>query len=93
MAKKSNISLVGKACQVTPIHYKLRKQVELRIGDAYHFSFGEGKVERGELIGVTGEPGDPFKLVELKCGRVVYRLYSDELGTTPEQAILNQVTL
>ena len=72
------------------MHYKLRQIPELIIGKEYYVSFGSNKAKRCVLTEIHKDRPELHVSVEVPTG--VYYLYADELGITPEQAVLNEVT-
>ena len=95
--------------KVKPIHYKNRKTVDLIIGEEYYVSFGKNQARICTLIEIDEEYGRitieiPIKPMSKKGfidtnGEVSHHwvskhtLFSDEIGLTPEEAVINEVTL
>jgi len=71
---------------IKPIHWLQRKTVELVIGGTYYISFGERRV-----IQVTLESVNDRRVV-VSSKHYKYSVYADEIGSTPEQAVLHEVT-
>lgn len=80
--------------EVTPIHFKLRHTVELVIGRNYYVSFGNNKAHKCRLIGVIEDRTPNQIKIELLStrGRTTHSLFADEIGNTPEEAVINEVT-
>lgn len=95
--------------QIKPIHFKERKPVELIIGKEYYVSFGRNQARRCTLIEIDKEHGRitieiPIKPLSKKGyidvnGDIshhwvsTHTLFPDEIGLTPEEAVVNEVTL
>ena len=84
---------------VKPIHSDLRKEPELILGNDYFISFGSNKVIPGILLGIIDEGKNSLKQVQIgkkdnsPLGHGdIYKVYSDEIGITPEEAVINTVT-
>ena len=75
---------------VKPIHYSKRIICNLIVGNKYYVSFGRNQVHECTLLEIDSEGEPPKVTVELKGG--AHHLYSNELGDTPEQAVINTVT-
>jgi hypothetical protein len=75
---------------IKPIPWPQRKTVELVIGGIYCISFGERKVIQVTLESVNGTDRMAHVVVSSKDSK--WSLYADELGLTPEQAVLHEVT-
>lgn len=95
--------------KIKPIHPRDRKTVELIIGKEYYVSFGSNKVSRCTLIEIDKEADRitieiPVKPMSKKGyidrnGEISHHwvdahyLFPDEIGLTPEEAVINEVTL
>jgi len=87
------------ANNVKPIHFKLRKEPELIVGNDYYVSFGMNKAIPCILLKIINNGKEIFKEVHIGIKdnsqegygdiRVVY---SDEIGLTPEEAVINKKT-
>ncbi|MDH6305772.1 hypothetical protein M2459_002472 [Parabacteroides sp. PF5-5] len=91
--KKTGIIKVDKS--IKPIHYKERTKVELVVGCDYYVSFGNSEAKRCKLIEICDEGGRNQIKVEIstKYQTAIHTLFTDEIGTTPEEAVINEVTL
>lgn len=80
---------------VLPLHYSQRKPVELVIGKEYYVSFGNHEAHRCELIEIPEMYGGARIEVKIpnERGYTTHILFADEIGNTPEEAVLNEVTL
>ncbi|HEY8659866.1 MAG TPA: hypothetical protein VIL78_12570 [Hanamia sp.] len=84
---------------VKPIHFKLRKEAELIIGNDYYISFGMNKAVPCILINIIDNGKEIPKQVQigikdnspLGYGDINV-VYSDEIGLTPEEAVINTQT-
>jgi hypothetical protein len=74
--------------KIKPIHFSNRNTPLLEIGNKYWISFGSNKAKQGTLVEVHPNNG-----VSVRFNNGVNGLFADELGLTPEQAVINQVTL
>ncbi|MEO5990933.1 MAG: hypothetical protein ABIP68_04800 [Ferruginibacter sp.] len=95
--KKNKTIKVGN--QITPIHFKKRKEPELIIGNDYFVSFGMNKAIPCILLDVIDNGKEIPK--EVKIGikdnsEIGYGdiniVYSDEIGLTSEEAVINTRT-
>ena len=81
---------------VKPIHYSLRKPFELIIGEKYYVSFGNHMAQKCVLEDVFYRDDKPFKVsVSVQLSKGVggtNSLYAEEIGRTPEEAVINTVT-
>lgn len=75
---------------IKPIHYKLRKAPELHVGERYYVSFGNHRAVPAKLIEIDTERPQVRVTVDTENGESY--LYADELGNTPEEAVVNEVT-
>jgi hypothetical protein len=95
--------------KVKPIHYENRKPVELIIGKEYYVSFGQNQARRCKLIKIDKDPERITVEIKVKSksqqgyidvdGNIIHywvsthTLFPDEIGLTPEEAVINEVTL
>ena len=92
MAGEKHIIKVDK--EITPVHYTKRKEPTLKPGADYYVCFGNNIVYPCTLDEVI--EGTPKKIVISKYdngqffGKHV--LFSNEIGQTPEEAVINSVT-
>lgn len=79
---------------ITPVHYTKRKEPVLKVGETYYVCFGNNIVYPCTLDKIM--EGTPKKIVISKYdngqffGKHV--LFSNEIGQTPEEAVINSVT-
>ena len=79
---------------IAPVHYTRRKEPDLRVGADYYVSFGNNIVYPCTLNEII--PGPPKRIVITKYdngkpfGQHV--LFSNEIGVTPEEAVINSVS-
>jgi hypothetical protein len=94
--------------KIKPIHFKDRKPVELIIGKEYYVSFGNNEASLCQLseidtvkntITIETPPRSISKKTYINPDGVhfsptIYEntLFPDEIGRTPEEAVINQVT-
>lgn len=94
---------------VMPIHYKDRVPVDLVVGNTYYVSFGKNLARKCTLISINEEQGMitieiPVKPMSKKGYRDMngnishhwvsrHSLFPDEIGCTPEEAVIHEVTL
>lgn len=81
---------------VNPTHFSGRKTVELIIGNDYFVSFGNNNALKCKLVAIE-QQGDTQRVtvdVYDKSGlkASTHFLLADEIGLTPEEAVINQVT-
>lgn len=92
MISEKQIIKVDKA--IAPLHYSKRTEPKLQVGAEYFVSFGNNVVYPCTLNEII--EGTPRKIVISKYdnGKVFGRhvLFSNEIGQTPEEAVLNSVT-
>jgi hypothetical protein len=84
--------------KVRPVHFSQREQVELVIGKEYYVSFGENTVQRCKLTSIDEKTGMITVEIPTKTGYdngLAGRrtLFSNEIGLTPEEAVINEVSL
>lgn len=77
---------------VHPVHRNERKPFPLVIGETYYVCFGENKVRPCRLVGFLHD--GKFIRIEYNTRWHTHghQLYPDEIGRTPEEAVINQVT-
>ncbi|GAA4344370.1 hypothetical protein GCM10023184_45600 [Flaviaesturariibacter amylovorans] len=78
---------------IKPIHYNRRRTPRLVIGKGYFICFGNNKVlpctlkeivdKEFIIVNAPSEFGDWTN----------FRIYADEIGETPEEAVVNTVTM
>lgn len=73
---------------VKPVSYTCRKEFELIKGETYYVCFGNNNV----YPCVFKEYVNDKLMIIVMVGDKEYTLYSDEIGRTPEEAVLNTVT-
>lgn len=81
---------------VRSIHYSLRVKPELVLGEKYYVCFSGHKAIPGVLTYIDKERGK----VDIQCTRydrklelkITYSVFMDEIGRTPEEAVVNRVT-
>ena len=94
--------------KIKPIHFKERKPVELIIGNEYYVSFGNNEASRCTLskidpvkktISIETPPRSISKNTYINPDGEHFRptiyfhtLFPDEIGRTPEEAVINQVS-
>lgn len=84
--------------KVRPVHFSQREQVELVIGKEYYVSFGEHIASKCKLISIDETRGMITVEIPTKTGYdngLAGRrtLFSNEIGLTPEEAVINEVSL
>ena len=92
MIREKNIIKVDK--EITPIHYSKRTEPVLQVGSDYYVCFGNNIVYPCTLNEII--EGTPKKIVISKYdnGKIFgkHTLFSNEIGQTPEEAVMNSVT-
>lgn len=83
---------IARNFKLKPIPYPQCKPFPLEVGADYFLSFGKHEVRRGKLIKVITASNDGSLWVKLDCGKNQYTIYADEIGRSPVEAILNEVT-
>ena len=80
---------------VKPKHIKDRKPFELVPGEKYYVSFGMNRAVPCKLIEIIMENETKFVsvLIEHRDQSSTHSLYADEIGRTPEEAVINEVTM
>jgi len=82
---------------VKSIHFTKRKSVELHIGNMYYVSFGENMAHPCKLIDIDEERGEitvsSYIINRGKELETTNILFKDEIGLTPEEAVINCVTM
>ena len=81
----TNYKPVKVSSKVKPLHYRDRKPVKLVEGGYYFVSFGNNSAIRCVVIALPKEGENP-DMISIQVNN------KDELGTTPEEAVQNQVT-
>ena len=80
--------------KITPIHYTKRREPILKVGEDYYVCFGNNIVYPCILNEII--EGSPKRIVISKYdkGRLFgeHVLFSNEIGQTPEEAVINTVT-
>lgn len=81
--------------KVKPIPYRDREPIELVEGKTYYLSFGGHKVSPCTFIRYMEEYNRERILVEVERGLGIfcYELFPDEIGRTPEEAVMREVTM
>jgi len=95
--KKDKIIKVGN--HIKPVHFKSRKECELIIGENYYISFGMNQATPCVLLNIIDNGKEIAKQVQigikdnsqLGYGNI-HVVYSDEIGHTPEESIINTIT-
>lgn len=78
---------------IKPLHCILRKTFDLIIGNQYYVSFGRNRVYPCVLEKLLKEPSMIIIKVIKENGKTELRqLFPDEIGRTPEEAVINTVT-
>lgn len=83
--KKSEVIKVSK--KVMPVPFDKREKVELIIGNDYYVSFGCHEVEKCTLVSINHN-----EMISIRTADAGYEIFPDEIGLTPEQAVMNHVT-
>ena len=80
---------------VCPTHFSQRKPVKLVIGEDYYVSFGNNEAHRCKLVDIPEMyQGQRIKIeTPTPRGSITHILFADEIGTTPDEAVMNQVTI
>lgn len=84
---------------ITPIHFNQRKEPELIVGNSYYISFGMNKATPCVLLKIIdGGKAIPKQIQigikdnsELGYGDINI-VYGNEIGLTPEEAVINSQT-
>ena len=79
--------------KVKPLHYSERQPVKLIVGKDYYVSFGNHQAKKCRLLEIMEKPERICIEILSTRGRTEHVLFPDEIGTTPEEAIMNEVTL
>ena len=92
MISEKHIVKVDK--EITAVHYSKRTEPALAVGTDYYVSFGNNIVYPCTLNEII--EGTPRKIVISKYdnGKLFGKhvLFSNEIGRTPEEAVINSVT-
>lgn len=80
---------------VSPTPFSQRKPVNLVIGEEYYVSFGNNEAHRCKLVDIPEMYKGQRITIETPTprGLITHLLFADEIGTTPDEAVMNQVTL
>lgn len=79
--------------KIKPIHCTLRKTFDLTVGNKYYVSFGSNRVYACFLEEILQEPSMIIiKMIKENGETESHQLYPDEIGRTPEEAVINTVT-
>lgn len=80
---------------IKAVHFSERKSVKLIVGNEYYVSFGNNEAKRCKLLEIIDEHEEKRILIEIVSprGNTQHIIYADEIGTTPEEAVMNEVTL
>jgi hypothetical protein len=73
-----------------------RLELEARlIGEDYYVSFGNNEAHRCKLVDIPEMyQGQRIKIeTPTPRGSITHILFADEIGTTPDEAVMNQVTM
>lgn len=83
---------------IVPLEYKFRKAPQLIIGKEYFVSFGNNIAHPCKLITIHNILGRIEIEVEIKLKTnskktksSIHTLFSDEIGTTTEEAVLHEI--
>lgn len=81
--------------KVKPLHFRDREPIELIKGRTYYVSFGSNKVLPCTFLGYMEQYHNERILIEVvrRYGVCQHVLFPDEIGRTPEEAVLREVTL
>jgi hypothetical protein len=78
--------------KIKPIHFSKRTVVSLVEGDPYFVCFGMNKAYSCKLLEVLPHGTDTAEVrIEYPDGGTA-QLFADEIGRTPEEAVINQKT-
>lgn len=80
---------------VTPIHFSKRKQFEIEVLGNYFVSFGNNDAYPCTVLEFIKDGSEPKSiLIEMDLGHEKSSHYVkvDEIGRTPEEAVINTVT-
>jgi len=81
---------------VGPIHFRLRKEPELVVNADYYFSYGANKATPCVLLEVIEAPIKQVRIGIKNNSKEGYgaveTIYSDEIGRTPEETVINTRT-
>jgi hypothetical protein len=80
---------------VKPIRYAQRTPVQLVVGNDYYVSFGSHEAYKCKLVDVSMLKERNQIRIEIpsKTGVSPHILFPDEIGMTPEEAVMNEVTM
>lgn len=79
---------------VTPLRFAERVPVELVVGEEYYVSFGSHEAKKCKLVEIVEKPSYHRIEIEVVSHKesTRYVLFPDEIGRTPEEAVINEVT-
>lgn len=87
--------------QIKPVHHTEREAVELIMGNEYYVSFGKNQARKCTLVDIDKaserivikiavKPRDKDSDKQLFSTHIIF---NDEIGATPEQAVINEVSI
>ncbi len=75
--------------KIEPVLFNERKGIPLTIGNDYYVSFGLNEAIPCKLVEIIEGPPKRIR-IRMEDGENI--LFADEIGRTPEEAVINQVT-
>jgi hypothetical protein len=92
MISEKHIIRVDK--KITPIHYTKRTEPALKVGADYYVCFGSNIVYPCTLNEIIEGPPKRIVISKYDKGRLFgeHVLFSNEIGQTPEEAVINTAT-
>jgi hypothetical protein len=92
MINEKHIIKVDK--EITPVHYTKRKEPVLEVGADYYVSFGNNIVYPCTLNEIIESIPRKIVISKYDNGKLFGKhvLFSNEIGQTPEEAVINSVT-
>jgi hypothetical protein len=80
--------------KITPVHYTKRKEPELKVGADYYVCFGNNIVYPCILNEIIEGPPKRVVISKYDKDRLFGKhvLFSNEIGQTPEEAVINTVS-
>ena len=80
--------------KIAPVHYTQRKEPMLRVGDDYYVCFGNNIVYPCKLNEIIEGPPKRVVISKYDNGKLFgqHVLFSNEIGQTPEEAVINSVS-
>ena len=92
MISDKNVIKVEK--EITPVHYSKRKEPVLTVGADYYVCFGNNVVYPCTLKEILEGPPKRIVINKYDNGKLFgeHVLFSNEIGQTPEEAVINSVT-